>query len=140
MPGDHDSLELAKQIEHIALAVTQRVTAAETMPPRIVTALEQLHSRGALTTADLAALANVKHQSMSATVLDLELKGLVDRRPHPTDVRKILIDLNEDGREVLEAEHARRAAWLGEAIREKVQAGERSMLEQSVSVLGKLVA
>lgn len=140
MPVDHEPLDLATQLQRITLTVSERAQAAETLPPRIATALEHLEARGALTTADLAALAEVRHQSMSATVLDLELQGYVDRRAHPTDVRKILIELNDDGRAALEQERARRAGWLAEAIQHRVGPEERRQLSASVDLLSRLIA
>lgn len=140
MPADREPLDLANQLHQITITVAERALAAETMPQRMSAALEHLDRQGPLTTADLAALAGVRHQSMSATVLDLELKGYVDRRAHPTDVRKVLIELTEDGGEALSQERARRAGWLAEAIAHRVGAEERRQLSESVALLSRLVA
>lgn len=140
MPADRDPLDLAHQLQSITVAVAARAGAAVTLPPRLGTALEHLDARGPLTTADLASLEDVRHQSMSATVLDLELKGYVDRRAHPTDVRKILIELTDEGRDALEQERSRRSRWLAEAITYRADPSERRLLSDSVDVLARLIA
>ena len=47
--------------------------------------------------SDLAAPRGVKPQSMAQTVDDLEIEGLVTRRPDPDDRRRALVELTDAG-------------------------------------------
>ena len=60
--------------------------------------LSRLANDGPATTAGLARAEAVKPQSMGATVAALEEKGLVERKPHPTDGRQANIALTAKGR------------------------------------------
>ena len=78
--------------------------------------LIRLDKHGPATTADLARAESVKPQSMGATIAALEERGLVGRKPHPTDGRQMMLALTPKGLEVRQsAQHARRT-WLAEAI------------------------
>lgn len=139
MSADRDLEELASELQRVTTAVAERAGAEETLPPRLTTALTHLDRRGSLTTAELAALQDVRHQSMSATVVDLELKGYVDRRGHPSDVRKVLIELTDEGREALGEQRRRQAGWLRRAITERIAPAERRALSDGVAVLARLL-
>ena len=82
-------------------------------------------SRDPLTPSEISVGMPVPVTTATMTgVLDtLERRGLVARKPHPTDRRRVLIELCDEGREVLESiEHdqlrdalsARAARWLRE--------------------------
>jgi len=65
------------------------------------TALTVLDRRGGLTTAELARSSFVTPQTMGDLVTALERRGLVERRPDPTNRRRLLIALTETGQDVL---------------------------------------
>jgi DNA-binding MarR family transcriptional regulator len=54
--------------------------------------------------------------TITRQVQALEQAGLVARHPDPTDRRASLLDLSEEGREVLVATRARRRQWLQVAL------------------------
>ncbi len=83
--------------------------------------LVRLDEHGPATTAELARAESVKPQSMGAVVDSLEAAGLVERRPHPTDGRRINISLTPKGG----------------AIRKKIREAKRAWLTQAVSSLDK---
>src|SRR5277367_1460034 len=60
----------------------------------------RLDTEGPATTAELARAESVKPQSMGATVAALEERGIVERRPHPTDGRQVTIALTAHGARV----------------------------------------
>jgi DNA-binding MarR family transcriptional regulator len=71
--------------------------------------LKRLENDGPATTAELARAEGMKPQSMGATVASLEGMNLVERKPHPTDGRKLNIELTVKGRalrkSIVDAKH-----------------------------------
>lgn len=96
--------------------------------------LVRLDKHGPATTADLARAESVKPQSMGATVAALETRGLVERKPHKTDGRQMIISLTAKGREVRESAQYARRAWLAESI-EKLTAEERDLLFKASKII-----
>jgi DNA-binding MarR family transcriptional regulator len=105
--------------------------------PGWVAVLGLLNREGEQTIGQLAASERVQPPSMTRTVSCMEREGLVERRPHATDGRQILIKLSDRGRELLLAERRRRDAWLARRLRE-LTAEERSVLRQAAPILEKL--
>lgn len=139
MPSTQNSVQLAAELRDLAGEITRRVRAAEPLVPRLIAALDHLDREGPMTTSDLAQRQNIRHQSMSATVLKLELLDYVDREAHPTDVRKVLIGLTEHGRERLSQERARGFAWLADGIAEQLDDDEQAALSDAVALLARVI-
>ena len=59
--------------------------------------MARLARDGPATTADLARAEGMKPQSMGATIAALEERGMVERKPHPTDGRQVNIELTAKG-------------------------------------------
>lgn len=78
--------------------------------------MARLAQDGPATTADLARAESVKPQSMGATVSALEERGLVRRKPHPTDNRQINIELTAKGSAMRESAGQAKQMWLTQAI------------------------
>lgn len=68
-------------------------------------ALLALEEAGPLPNGELAALLQVDASTLSRTIDQLDLKGLVVRQPHPTDRRATLLDLSDRGGQVAAAIH-----------------------------------
>ncbi|HZB48707.1 MAG TPA: MarR family transcriptional regulator [Mycobacteriales bacterium] len=102
-------------------------------------ALSTLKGHGALTPGELAAHEKVQPPSMTRVLAALEERGLVLRRPHPTDGRQVLVELTEPGRELLHSEVRMREAWLARRLAE-LSAEEREVLRAASTVIDKLVA
>ena len=102
--------------------------------------LGRLDRDGAQSVSDLAAAERVRPQSMAQTVGELEADGLVSRRPDPGDRRRALVELTEQGRDVLQADRRQREGWLAEAIQENFSAEERATLEEAARLLRRLAA
>jgi DNA-binding MarR family transcriptional regulator len=99
--------------------------------------LALLRREGDHTIGQLAAAERVRPPSMTRTVTCLEDDGLVERRPHPTDGRQVVISLTEQGEELLAAERRRRDAWLARRLRE-LTPDERDALRQAAPILERL--
>ena len=80
--------------------------------------LRRLEKHGPATAADLARAERVKPQSMNTALGLLEKKGLVERKPHPTDGRQINIKLTARGITLRRNTKEARNAWLSRAIAE----------------------
>jgi len=102
-----------------------------------VAVLALLYREGDRSIGQLASAERVQPPSMTRTVTCLEEEGYVERHPHPTDGRQILVRLADKGRELLAAERRRRDAWLTRRLRE-LTAEERAVLRQAAPILEKL--
>jgi DNA-binding MarR family transcriptional regulator len=78
--------------------------------------LGSLAKGGPLTTAELARAQAVKPQSMGAIIAALAARGLVARRPHPTDSRQVHIELTATGAELRKRSSEAKRTWLAQAI------------------------
>jgi DNA-binding MarR family transcriptional regulator len=63
--------------------------------------LNVLDAEGTITQHALGKLVGIDPSSMVSTIDELEAKGLVERRPHPTDRRAHALYMTEDGRKTL---------------------------------------
>jgi DNA-binding MarR family transcriptional regulator len=131
---------LAEQLRQSIGELVRAVRGVDTMPPGEAAVLGYLDRDGPMTTADLARLRGVTHQSAAKSVKDLAASGLVRGEQHPDDGRKLLLHITDAGRSRLQRERARRAGALGTAIREAFDAQEKQRLSESVALLSRLTA
>ena len=80
--------------------------------------LRRLEKNGPATGADLARAEGVKPQSMNTALGLLEKKGLVERKPHPTDGRQVNMKLTARGVTLRRKTREAAYAWLSRAIAE----------------------
>ncbi|WP_137723409.1 MarR family winged helix-turn-helix transcriptional regulator [Prescottella subtropica] len=81
-----------------------------------LSALASLSAEGSMTPGALAAREKVQPPSMTRVVASLADLGLVDRAPHPTDGRQIIVSLSESGRDLMDSETQAREAWMTEKL------------------------
>ncbi len=98
-----------------------------------------LNRFGDLTVGALAAREQVQPPSMTRTVTCLVDAGLVERQPHPTDGRQVVVRLTDEGRAVVNADAARRDRWLSRRLEELTPA-ERDVLRQAAPILQRIAA
>jgi len=101
--------------------------------------LGRLDREGPQSVSDLAAAERVRPQSMAQTVADLEVAGLLDRRPDPDDRRRALVSLTAAGVEAIVASRREREGWLAGEI-EKLAAEDRRALARAVELIGEIAA
>ena len=102
-----------------------------------LTALGTLDRCGPLTPSELAEHERVQPPSMTRTLAGLEAAGLVDRAPHPTDGRQVLMTTTPAARAMLKADRKRRDEWL--AIRlAGLTREERATLEAATEILDRI--
>jgi DNA-binding MarR family transcriptional regulator len=78
--------------------------------------LGRLEREGSATTADLARSEGIKPQSMGTIIAALEERGMVERKPHPTDGRQVNIELTTKGAAVRKITGDAKRMWLAQAI------------------------
>ena len=99
--------------------------------------LAALFRNGEQTVGDLAAGERVQPPSMTRTVNTLEEGGYVQRRPHESDGRQVLVSLSDQGVATVRADRARRDAWLSRRLAE-LTPDQRAVLRQAAPILDSL--
>ena len=106
---------------------SSRLEALE-LTPRMWGALNVLEAAGTISQHGLCKRTGMDPSSMVATIDDLERKGLVERRAHPSDRRAYALHVTDagrktlsDGREVVQEVQDELLAPLDEAEREQLQ-------------------
>lgn len=100
--------------------------------------LARLGREGPATTAELARAENMRPQSMSAAVATLEERGLVERKPHPSDGRQVNIALTDRGAAVRSSTKDLKRAWLAQATA-TLELEERQILARAGDILKELL-
>jgi DNA-binding MarR family transcriptional regulator len=109
---------LTVAVRYLVLAVDRyraRVGRQRGLDPRAVTAMAHLRLDGPQTPGELARRLAITTASATDLVDRLHKLGLAERRAHPGDRRKLLVDLTDDGRgaidDVLDGFAAGLARW-----------------------------
>ncbi|MFX1756411.1 MULTISPECIES: MarR family transcriptional regulator [Rhodococcus] len=104
-----------------------------------ISAMATLAQEGAMTPGALAARERVQPPSMTRVIASLHELGLVERTPHPTDGRQIIVTLSDAGTELLADEAQAREVWLTERL-ENLDSASLATLREAVGILTALVA
>jgi DNA-binding MarR family transcriptional regulator len=102
-----------------------------------LSALTSLELAGALTPRELAEAERVQPPTMTRIVGKLEALGLVQRTPHPTDGRQVILAATEAGRAVYVEHRRARDAWLTRQLAELPPA-ERATLHAAADILSRV--
>jgi DNA-binding MarR family transcriptional regulator len=100
--------------------------------------MSRIAKGGPATTADLARAEGMKPQSMGATIAVLEERGIVERKPHPTDGRQLNIELTAKGIAVRKSAKEAKRTWLAQAIAQ-LDEQERETLFAAGKIIKRLV-
>ncbi len=93
---------------------------------------------GPATTAELARAESMRPQSMSAAVAALEERGLIERKPHPSDGRQMNVALTDRGAAVRRSTKDLKRAWLAQATA-GLEDEERLALARAGEILKRLL-
>jgi DNA-binding MarR family transcriptional regulator len=145
MPGadqtDRSDTGLASALRVSMARLTRRLRTEDVddlgVSPGQLGVLGLLLREGERSLGQLAAAERVQPPSMTRTVSCLEDQGLVERAPHPTDGRQVLVRLSDRGHQFVAAERRRRDAWLALRLRE-LTPDERAVLRQAAPILERL--
>lgn len=86
----------------------------------------------------LAAAEQVTAPTMSRLMTQLEAQGVVERRPHPSDARGVLLRVTHKGRALLQQAQDRRLRRLEKAVARLPQE-ERRTLAKAAELLKRMV-
>lgn len=92
-----------------------------------------------MTPGALAAKERVQPPSMTRVIASLSDLNLVERKPHPTDGRQIIVSLSESGRALIADEASAREAWMTEQL-STLTADQLVVLEQAVTIMKHIVS
>jgi DNA-binding MarR family transcriptional regulator len=140
MPSKTLEIEVSDLIQSIGLLV-RRVRAAAASNELSLTeamVMSRLARYGPATTADLARAEGMKPQSMGTTIAALEESGMVERKPHPTDGRQVIIELTARGAAVRKRAGDAKRTWLSQAIAQ-LNEKERETLFKAGEIIKGLV-
>jgi DNA-binding MarR family transcriptional regulator len=129
---------LAGELRVVVGQLLRRLRTQHQFPLHHGAVLGRLDREGPRSTSELAAAEGVRSQSMSQTLAELEALGLVRRHPDPTDGRRTLLELTDQGRATLAEDRARREGWLADAISERLTPEERDRLAEAVDLLRRI--
>lgn len=100
-------------------------------------ALSVLDRHEAMSPGELADHEKVQPPSMTRVIAVLEERNLVQRAPHPTDRRQVILTVTADGRALVNRVRRRREAWLAQRLQE-LSEEELSVLAAAAPILEKL--
>lgn len=101
-------------------------------------AMSTLDFHGPMSPGELAMHEKVQPPSMTRVIAGLEEKGMLTRRPHPTDGRQVIVELTEAGRELCRDEVRMREAWLSQKV-DELDAEDREVIRRAVDVINRMV-
>jgi DNA-binding MarR family transcriptional regulator len=99
--------------------------------------LASLELAGALTPRELSESERVQPPTMTKVLAKLEERGLIQRAPHPTDGRQVLLSATAAGREVLLEQRRMKAEWLTRRLA-GLSAPDREVLAQAADILDRI--
>ncbi|HLU33047.1 MAG TPA: MarR family transcriptional regulator [Natronosporangium sp.] len=102
-----------------------------------LSALASLELAGAMSPRELADTERVRPPTMTKIVAKLEARGLVQRSPHPTDGRQVVLAATAKGRELLRQIERARDEWLTQRLAE-LTAAERDVLQRAAELLRRV--
>src|SRR5580700_2890808 len=131
-PGVHDALTkhtgfLLSRVGMVAAKQFSERIEQLGLNTRMWGALNVLDAEGAITQHALGKCTGIDPSSMVATIDELEKRGLVERRAHPTDRRAHALHLTELGRQTL-AQGRKLARQAQEELLAPLSADERRQL------------
>lgn len=123
---------LVRRLRAASLAQTQELSSTQ------MAVIARLAKEGPATISDLARAESVKPQSMGTVIATLEQMGIVERNPHPTDGRQVLIALSAKGTAMRESVRDTKRAWLEQAVA-KIGKKDREVLFAAGEIIKRLV-
>lgn len=109
-----DKAALANDLRLACQRIARRVRFESTseLPPHLFSVLARVHRVGPQTPTQLAEHDRVSTPSMTRTLNALCERGLVEKQPHPSDGRQVLITATADGAGVVQETIAHRDLWM----------------------------
>jgi len=103
-----------------------------------ISALSRLERAGSATTSDLARVDQITPQAMGATLAALEERGLVERRPDPSDGRRVTMSVTTAGQRALRNKRSARTEQLAKALASGFTQAEVETLRAAAPLIERL--
>jgi DNA-binding MarR family transcriptional regulator len=135
-----DATTVALQVRDALAKVNRRLRQTRPLGELTVaqiSALISLDNAGALTPRELAEAERVQPPTMTRIVARLEERGLVQRTPHPTDGRQVILAPSPEGRDVLTEYQRVRDEWLTTRLA-GLTPEERRALQTAAEILTRI--
>jgi DNA-binding MarR family transcriptional regulator len=137
--ADETAAQLRLAVGQLVRRLRAETAAAGGLPVPQAAVLGWLDREGPMTTAQLAAVQSVRHQSTARVVGQLVDQAMVTLAPHAADGRKIVVSLAPAGRRALQRQRAERVGWLADAITDRLSVAEQRVLAEAAPLLLRLV-
>jgi DNA-binding MarR family transcriptional regulator len=131
---------LATALRDAIMRLNRRIRRSQPLGDLTLTqlsALTSLELAGALSPRELAESERVQPPTMTKIVAKLEARGLVQRTPHPTDGRQVILAATPTGRELVREHRRARDAWLAQHLA-TLTADERETLRRAAELLDRI--
>ncbi len=102
-----------------------------------ISAMQSLQAAGALTPRELAEAERVQPPTMTRIIARLEERGLIQRTPHPTDGRQVILAPSPQGRQMLGEYQRVRDEWLAQRVA-RLSTDERDTLQRATEILARI--
>jgi DNA-binding MarR family transcriptional regulator len=132
--------QLAEQLRAAITRLNRRLRQTRPMgelTQNQLSVLGSLELAGALTPRELSDAERVQPPTMTKVLAKLEERGLVQRTPHPTDGRQVLLSATEAGRGVLLEQRRVKAEWLTRRLA-GLPAPDREVLARAAEILERI--
>jgi DNA-binding MarR family transcriptional regulator len=103
---------LVRHVRTAAAASSNELSMTESL------VLARLEKEGPATTAELARAESMRPQSMGTVVAALEELGLIERSPHPSDGRQMILSITGKGMAVRTSVRSAKHTWVMQAVAE----------------------
>ena len=137
-----DLRELASDLSLALVRLTRHLRGRRTDSRVSLTqlsALSTLSLEGPITPGALAGKERVQPPSMTRVITSLADLGLVERKPHPTDGRQVIVSIAESGLALLADERSAREAWMTERL-STLSDEQLQVLRAAVEIFAEMVA
>ena len=135
--SDRAHLQLGEELRTVLGELVRKARSRDELPLNHAAALGHLERTGPATIVELAQACQIRHQSMTAIVQQMSLRGEVIPEPHPTDRRAVLYHLTEEGLSDLHRDRQVRASWLADSIESQFGSSTKGV-EDAIRVLRQL--
>jgi len=132
--------QLAAALRDSITRLNRRLRRARPMGDLTITqlsALTSLELAGALSPRELAEVERVQPPTLTKIVAKLEDRGLVQRAPHPTDGRQVILSATATGQAVVAENRRARDEWLAKELA-GLTVDERETLSRAAEILGRI--
>jgi DNA-binding MarR family transcriptional regulator len=133
-----DTTLLASRLRLVVGHLVRRMRAEHRFSLSQGAVLGRLDREGPLSIGVLASAERVRPQSMTQAISDMEAEGLVARRADPSDGRRTLVELTQQGHSILEADRCQREGWLAQAIERDLTPAEQRVLADALELIERL--